>query len=157
MTSSGPLPPRVRRRGDFRLGIPPEEAFDLFTAEGERLWVDGWEPRILSTCGAMEPGAVFLTSHGGEETIWVVLDANRTEGLLRYARVSPGRRAGTVDVRVHPDNGATRVEVAYDLTALGADGEDALRSMDEAGFAEMLTQWKKMIEAAGLTDARNPA
>ena len=156
MTNSGPLPPRVRRRGDFRLAIPPEDAFGLFTAEGERLWVEGWEPRILSA-SATEPSSVFLTSHGGEETIWVVVDADREEGLLRYARVSPGRRAGTVEVRVHPDSGGTRVEVAYDLTALGADGEDALRSMDEAGFAEMLTQWKKMIEAAGLTNSRNPA
>lgn len=156
MTSSGPLPPRVRRRGDFHLAIPPEDAFDLFTAEGERLWVDGWEPRILSACATV-PGSVFLTSHGGEETIWVVVDANREEGLLRYARVSPGRRAGTVEVRIRPDGGGTRVEVAYDLTALGAEGEAVLRSMDEAGFAEMLTQWKKMIEAAGLTNSRNPA
>ena len=156
MTGSGPLPPRIRRRGDFRLGIPPEDAFDLFTAEGERLWVDGWEPRILSACGATEPGVVFLTSHGGEETIWVVLDADGQDGRLRYARVSPGRRAGTVEVRLHPDGGGTRVEVAYDLTALGADGEVAVHSMDEAGFAEMLTQWKKMIEATGLANSRNP-
>lgn len=139
---------RTRQQGSFTLPLPPADAFDLFTAEGERLWVAGWEPVILSGCGATEAGAVFLTDHGGERTIWTVIEFNRAAGRLAYSRVSPGRRAGTVKVRLSPDGASTRVGVAYDLTSLGRDGEEAVRSMDESGFADMLEEWRRLIRAA---------
>ena len=42
----------------------------------------------------------------------------------------------------------TRVEVAYDLTSLGSDGDQAVASMDEAGFECMLEEWHRLIRAA---------
>ena len=138
--------PRTRQKGSFTLPLPSDQAFDLFTAEGERRWLDGWEPEILSDCGALEPGAVFLTDHGGEPTIWTVIEADRSAGRLQYSRVSPGRRAGTVGVQLADENGGTRVHVAYDITALGTAGETAVAAMDAAGFAAMLTDWRQLIE-----------
>jgi hypothetical protein len=139
---------RARQQGSFKLPVPPAEAFDLFTADGERRWVAGWEPVILSGCGATEPGAVFLTEHGGERTIWTLLEADRGAGRLAYSRVSPDRRAGTVKVQLSPDNAGTRVEVAYDITSLGSEGDDAVRSMDEGGFDTMLKEWHRLIREA---------
>lgn len=139
---------RTKQQGSFTLPLRPTEAFDLFTAEGERRWVDGWEPDILSSCGATEPGAVFLTNHGGERTIWTVIEADRAAGRLLYSRVSPGRRAGTVEVRISPDGSGSTIVVAYDITALGQEGEDDVRKMDEAGFAEMLREWERLITGA---------
>lgn len=139
---------RTRQQGSFVLPLPPVHAFDLFTAEGERRWVDGWDPVILSECSATRPGAVFLTDHGGEQTIWTVLEADRAAGRLAYSRVSPGRRAGTVQVRLAADGLGTRVEVAYDITSLGGDGDDLVRSMDEAGLRGMLTDWERRILGA---------
>ncbi len=138
--------PRTRQQGSFTLPIPPSQAFELFTAEGERRWVAGWEPVILSDCAANESGAVFLTDHGGEQTIWTVIDADRSAGRLLYSRVSPGRRAGTVRVELADEGNGTRVRVAYDITALGKGGEPAVAAMDAAGFAAMLAEWKEMIE-----------
>ncbi len=146
MIDSHELPARSRRQGRFDLAIPAADAFELFTAEGERRWVAGWEPKILSDCGALEPGAVFLTDHGGEATIWTVIAADRAVGRLLYSRVSPGRRAGTVEVRIEPDGPRSKITVAYDMTALGPNGEMAVAAMDEAGFAAMLGDWKRLIE-----------
>lgn len=137
---------RTRQKGSFTLPIRPNEAFELFTAEGERRWVEGWEPVVLSDCGALKPGALFLTDHGGEQTVWTVIEVDRLAGRLLYSRVSPGRRAGTVGVRLADDGDGTRVHVAYDITALGAEGEPAVASMDAAGFAAMLADWKRLIE-----------
>ena len=136
---------RTRQQGGFVLPLPPEQALHLFTAEGERLWVDGWDPVILSDCGATEAGAVFLTDHGGEYTIWTVIEADRAAGRLLYSRVSPGRRAGTVAVRLDPEGDGSRVTVAYDMTALGPEGEATIATMDSAGFAEMMRQWHRLI------------
>lgn len=148
MIGSHVLPARSRRRGSFDLAIPAEEAFDLFTAEGERRWVAGWDPTILSACGALERGAVFLTDHGSEATIWTVIAADRGAGRLLYSRVAPGRRAGTVEVGIEPDGSDSTIHVAYDMTALGPDGETVVAGMDEPGFAAMLGEWKRLIDAA---------
>lgn len=139
---------RTRQQGSFVLPLPPDQTFDLFTAEGERRWVAGWDPVFLSDCGATEPGAVFLTDHCGEQTIWTVLEADRSAGRLAYSRVSPGHRAGRVEVDLTADGAGTRVKVAYDLTSLGADGDEAVRSMDRDGFNRMLGEWERLIRAA---------
>lgn len=139
---------RTAQSGAIHVALPPERAFDLFTAEGERLWAPGWDPVVLSGCGGTEPGAVFLTSHGGEETIWTVIEADRAAGRLCYSRVSPGIRAGTVRVRLHPDGAGSRVEVAYDLTALSESGAAAVAAMDPAGFAAMMREWESLVGAA---------
>ena len=148
MMDAHDLPARSRRQGSFDLAIPAAQAFDLFTAEGERRWVAGWDPKILSACGATQPGAVFLTDHNGEETIWTVIAADRPAGRLSYSRVSPGRRAGTVEVRIEPVGSGSKIHVAYDMTALGRAGEPAVTGMTDSGFAAMLGEWKRLVEAA---------
>lgn len=139
---------RTRQRGSFDLPLAAYDAFDLFTAEGERRWVEGWNPAVLSGGDGSEPGSIFLTDHGGEHCIWTVIDANRQAGRLHYSRVSPGRRAGTVRVEIASRNGGSRISVSYDITALGPDGEAAVLAMDEDGFAEMLEQWRRRILAS---------
>jgi hypothetical protein len=138
-------PVRTRQQGAFCLPLAAQQAFDLFTAEGERRWVPGWEPVFLSSCGGNEAGAVFLTDHGGEQTIWTLIEADRERGKLLYSRVSPGRRAGTVRVEIEPISSGSEIAVSYDLTALGPDGEVVVRTMDRGGFATMLAQWRRMI------------
>ena len=136
---------RATHEGSFHLALAPDRAFELFTPEGERRWVPGWDPLML---GELGPGTIFLTDHDGEQTIWTILEADRGAGRLFYSRVSPGRRAGTVRVTLAPDGDGTSVTVAYDLTALGPDGEAAVASMAEMGFVAMLRRWEEMIGAA---------
>lgn len=147
------LPLRTRQQGTIDLPVAADEAFDLFTAEGERRWVPGWNPVILSACGCQEPGAVFLTDHGGEHTIWTVIEADRQLGRLRYSRVSLGQRAGTVRVDITPSGSGSQIAVAYDLTALGPGGAAVVRTMERGGFAVMLAEWRRMIvRSLGLED-----
>lgn len=141
-------PIRTVQTGDFSLPLPADEAFELFTAEGERRWVEGWNPVVLSSCGGHMSGAVFLTDHGGEQTIWTVIEADRDAGRLLYSRVSPGRRAGTVRVEVQPRDNGSEIAVTYDLTALSLEGERVVRTMDKCGFAAMLEEWRRLILAS---------
>lgn len=77
-----------------------------------------------------------------------MIEADHATGRLRYSRVSPGRRAGTVEVRIEPAGPRSRIHVAYDMTALGRAGEPAVTGMTESGFAAMLGEWKRLIDAA---------
>jgi hypothetical protein len=58
----------VRCTGEVPVAQPPEVAILQFTAEGERVWVPGWEPTYPAG-DADSAGTVFLTSaHGREAT-----------------------------------------------------------------------------------------
>jgi hypothetical protein len=118
--------------GTIHVPLPPDKALELFTPEGERDWVPGWEPRHHSH-------TVFATGHGGSDTLWVITDHEPRR--MRYARVTPGVHAGTVEVRCHPDGEDTRADVTYDLTALSPNALDPF----VAGFDAMLAEWERMI------------
>ena len=117
----------------LRVPLPPERALHLFTPVGERAWAPGWDPVFpageAGDGGA--PGTVFLT--GG--STWVVVD--REPDRVRYARVLPGVRAGTVEVRLRPDGPDTLADVTYETTALS-----------DAPFDPELAHWEQEIRAA---------
>jgi hypothetical protein len=100
---------------------------------GERAWAPGWDPVFPAgeAGDGAAPGTVFLT---GAST-WVVVD--RTADRVRYARVTPGVRAGTVEVRLRPDGDETLADVTYVTTAL-----------DDQPFDPGVAHWEQAIRAA---------
>ena len=141
----------VRHTGTLRVDAPPQHAFQLFTAPGERLWVDGWDPDVLRGGDGRSRGSVFVTDAHGDQACWIVIDYDEDALHARYARVAPGSRAGTVEVRARDDGaGATEVEVTYELTALTDAGNEQLAAFDATAYAQMLTDWERMIHDADL-------
>ncbi|MFF5213445.1 SRPBCC family protein [Streptosporangium sp. NPDC000396] len=135
----------MRLTGTLTVGLPPREAFRLFTARGEQDWVAGWKPRFpVPTGDDTVPGTVFETDADGRTTTWIV--TGRDEGAsISYARVTPGHRAGTVEVTLKDAGGRSEVTVAYDLTPLT---DDAARELAEFadGYPAFLRSWQDAIE-----------
>jgi hypothetical protein len=133
---------RVVCTGEVRVALAPEEAIELFTAEGERGWAGPeWDPAYP----AEDDDTVFVTEAHGHETVWIT--AERSPLTRRYARVALGVDAGTVTVRCRPEGDATIAEVTYDLTALTPDGDTRLRHF-AADYAAFLAEWERAIAAA---------
>ena len=124
----------MKLTGAITVPLPPTKAIELFTPEGERDWVPGWDPNHHSD-------TVFTTDHGGAHTTWVVLAAE--PGTVRYARVSDDR-AGTVEVCCRPQGDGTQADVTYDLTPLEPHALDDFA----ASYAAMLEEWERMIAEA---------
>jgi hypothetical protein len=121
------------------VALPPERAMHLFTPVGERLWASHWDPRFPAgeRGDGSAPGTVFLTG----DTHWVVVD--RAPGRVRYARVTPGVRAGTVEVALRADGEATIADVTYDITPLaGADDYDPAIHEWEPAIAAIAPDWR---------------
>lgn len=137
------------RAGSLTLPVPPDRALPFFSPEGERLWVPGWDPVAHHAPGGSlsVPGAVFETAHGGETTLWMVLEFDRERLRARYARITPGSRLGTVEVVCHADGDRTRVDVRYELTSLAPAGEAVLAQMTEESYAAMLADWHRKVLA----------
>lgn len=147
-------PLRIANSGSFELPLPPDKAFDLFTAEGERLWVPGWSPTILGTL-PQHPGLVFLTEADGKQTIWTVIESDRAALKHVYSRVTPGQTAAIVEVRLRATGTGSQIEVSYDLTSLSEDGESALDSYADPHFGEMMDKWRSLVGA--MLSSRQPA
>ena len=133
----------VLRAAEITVELPADQAMELFTSEGERRWVDGWDPQYPADDRREGPGMVFTTEHGGHQTTWVMVD-QRPESV-RYARVTQGMTAGTVAVDVvGSGEHSTRVRVTYDLTALSSAGESWLDAFD-ADYDTTIAGWSTEI------------
>ena len=141
----------ITRTGTVHVEASPEHVFPLFTAPGERLWVPGWDPQILTGGHGLERGSVWLTGNGADRTIWLVVDYDPESLHARYARITPESRAGWVEVFARPDgNGGADVEVTYQLTPLNEHGIEVLAGFDEEAYTQMMAEWEKLIRAANL-------
>jgi hypothetical protein len=56
------------------VALPPKQAIELFTPEGERKWSAGWDPVYPRPERTAGPGAVFITGHDGHTTTWTMVD-----------------------------------------------------------------------------------
>jgi hypothetical protein len=98
------------------------------------------------------PGTVFTTESDGGTATWIVLE--RRDDGMSYARVAPGRIAGTVSVTCSQADIAdeTLVTVRYDVTSLGPEGAAFVEEL-EAGYDGFLDEWRHEI-LAGLARER---
>ncbi|MFZ5543023.1 MAG: SRPBCC family protein [Pseudomonadota bacterium] len=142
----------VQSRHRITVDAPVDKCFMFFTPAGETLWVDGWQPRYLHPAdGRTEPGMVFTTGEVADHTIWMLVDFDRAAHYSRYARVTPGSRAGFVEVRCRAlAAGRTEVEVGYTLTALNEQGAQLLQAFEGERFMQMIDGWAR--EIAGRLD-----
>jgi hypothetical protein len=131
---------------------PLEGAMALFTPEGEREWIPGWAPEYFFRAEDDGPDTAFRTTEGGEETLWMVLDADLEDGSAGYARVTPGSRMGTVMIDGEAiDNTSCWITVTYELTALSEVGNAVLKAFTAKAFAAMIREWERAIAALDAT------
>ena len=141
----------IRHSGTLHVDASPRHAFQLFTAPGEKFWIVGWDPAVVSGGDGRCKGAVFVTNTAGDKAYWVVVDYDDEALYARYARIAPRTRAGTVEVRAHDDGaGSTDVKVTFELTALTEEGNESPAGFDGAAFGQMLADWERLIRDANL-------
>ena len=137
----------VQREAQFNVALSVEEARALFTPEGERRWAgEAWDPHYPDPARLDEPGAVFVTTSGGRQTVWVMVDASST--AIRYVRTTANVDSGIVEVTCEGRGPAeTLVTVAYDVTALGPEGEAALADFAD-DYEAYIASWGSEIKTA---------
>lgn len=135
----------MRESGEVRVGLPPTEAFALFTPEGESRWAEGWHPTFFALrSDTSAPGSAFSVAHGDATSTWIVTD--RVDGTsIRYARWV-NDTIGLVEVTCRPADGGTVATVVYDVTGMTPDGDARVRDLAHH-YSEFLGEWTQAIAA----------
>jgi hypothetical protein len=135
---------RVRLRGSVRVPVDPKAAFLLFTPLGEERWAEGWDPHFLTPSDDdSEPGTVFEVLHGSQSSTWIVC-GRELERSISYARVVPGRSAGTITVTLDARLEGSVATIEYDLTALSHAAEAELATF-ASHYEQFLAGWERAI------------
>ena len=129
------------------LPLPADEALELFTPEGERLWIADWRPRYhYPANGETIEGMVFLTGEGSELTYWTMMDFVIVRHRVRYSRVTPGSRSTIVEVVCIPGGDRQcQAEVSYALTGLSEEGNTAIDGFVGDVYVAMIESWREKI------------
>ena len=138
----------VDRTGGFAMAVPVSRAFPLFSAEGERRWVAGWDPRFFSPAGPQaREGLVFQTTKKdvGIAT-WIQTRHEPAKGVASFVYVIPNHHVAMVDVRVAADGErGSRASVRYRMTSLSAGADDFVRAFGTA-FDGFMVHWRHAIQ-----------
>jgi len=141
-------PSATTLRGRLVVNADVDEAFPLFSPEGERLWVPGWDPELLHPPGAVwEEGQIFRTREELGDAVWLVTRLDRGQHAVEYHRVEPGRYVANITVRCRalPD-GRTEVSTAYSFVGLSEAGNGEIEAMTQKAYDEKMSRWADWID-----------
>lgn len=143
---------QVIRDGSFELNTNADQALPFFTPEGERAWVNGWDPKPVypeQKGVAFQANAVFRLNADGDQSIWTILEANLNEHVAEYVYVVEGERLSRVRVQIESLTGSRcRVRVRYVHTAISEKGLHFIATVTEAAYTQKMRDWQRMVSAA---------
>lgn len=122
----------VRNEFEFTAHAPYQIVGPLFGAEGERAWSGGhWDPHFLYPLPAQDiQGAVFTIRHGHGKAYWINTSFDKNARHFQYVYVIPEAMVVLIDVRFSEvDAGNTKVNVAYERTALDARANEHVQEL----------------------------
>lgn len=142
---------RVKHSADFQLDQPADILFPLFSAEGEKLWVPGWDYQNVMGATELHEDYIFLTrdhDHAAKDAIWLVKRYEPDNGLVAFYKVEPEEKVGIITVTCTALSEAkTNVNVTYEYIALSQSGRDFVNSFSSQDYENFIGEWQQLLEA----------
>ena len=135
------------RTGSFDLPCDADTAFPLFSPEGERNWVPGWNPvPVFPETIAFRPNTVFRLGQGSDESVWTILEADWQTHRAEYVRTAHASHTARIGVKIEPvAPNRSRVTVSYAVTAFGEHASAVMEPFSESAYAQRMRDWQQQI------------
>ncbi|NKB22909.1 MAG: hypothetical protein GKR87_00625 [Kiritimatiellae bacterium] len=130
--------------------IPIEQAFHLFSPEGEKEWVLGWNYQNLMGTTELCEDYIFTTKthdHTATKALWIVKHYDPGNYVIELYRVEPEEKIGVIRVTCS-DSGqeTTDVTVTYRCVALSTTGEQFINSFTKDHYNDFITEWQSLLQ-----------
>jgi hypothetical protein len=135
------------RSFEFMAQAPLAEVAPLFGAYRERVWAPDWDPRCIWPASAEDrSGMVFTVSGAHGTAIWINTCLDLQNGRVQYVAVLEKVMTTLITLQLTPQEGATRVAVCYERTALRPDADAWVARMADQD-ARAGDEWSAQIYA----------
>ena len=139
----------VKHSEKFRIDQPIETLFPLFSAEGEKLWVPGWDYENIMGSNDLHEDYIFLTKnhdHASTDAIWLVKRYDPESFLVQFYKVEPEDKVGVITVQcIQIDKRLTEVEVTYEYTGLSEKGDEFVDGFTSTQYKEFIGEWNSLL------------
>ena len=132
----------------FEMPIPIDTLFPLFSPEGEKDWVPGWDYENVMGTTELGEDYVFLTKahdHGTTEAIWIVKKYDPKFHYVQFYKIEPEDKLGIVTVQCSELAESTKVQVTYKYMALSEKGEMFVSEFNESVYEEFIGEWQTLL------------
>jgi signal peptidase I len=139
----------VSRTKAFEIAISIKDLFPLFSPEGEKYWVPGWDYENVMGTTELSEDYVFLTKahdHRTKDAIWIVKKYDPKSHFVQFYKIEPGDKIGVVTVKCSEQEAErTSVEVTYKYIALSATGEGFVSEFSESIYEKFIGEWQTLL------------
>ena len=139
----------VKHTADFRIRQPIEILFPLFSAEGEKLWVPGWDYENIMGYTDLHEDYIFLTKnhdHASTDAIWLVKQLKPKSHYVQFYKVEPGDKVGIITVQCTKINESlTEVEVGYEYIGLSKKGDEFIENFTSTEYKAFIKEWNSLL------------
>lgn len=133
----------------FKMNVPIADIFPLFSPEGEKHWVPGWDYENVMGTTELSDDYVFLTKthdHGTSDAIWIVKKYDPKLHFVQFYKIEPGEKIGLVTVKcTELEASKTMIRVTYKYLALSKGGEEFITVFNENTYEEFIDEWQKLL------------
>ena len=133
----------------FKMNVPIADIFPLFSPEGEKHWVPGWDYKNVMGTTELSDDYVFLTKthdHGTSDAIWIVKKYDPKLHFVQFYKIEPGEKIGVVTVKcTELEASKTMIRVTYKYLALSKGGEEFITVFNESTYEEFIDEWQKFL------------
>ena len=139
----------VKHTLDFQISQPIDVLFPLFSAEGEKLWVPGWDYENVMGTSDLHEDYFFLTKnhdHASTDAIWLVKRYKPESYFVQFYKVEPEDKVGIITVQCTIVNESlTQVEVSYEYIGLSKKGDGFIENFTSAAYKEYIAKWNSLL------------
>ncbi len=149
VNSQGGLLNTVKHTAGFEMSQPVDKLFQLFSPEGEKLWVPGWDYENITGSTELCEDYIFLTKnhdHASTAAIWLVKRYDPESYLVQFYKVEPEDKVGIVTVQCSKKaENVTHVEVSYEYVGLTEKGRNFIDAFTHDKYKKFIDGWKDLL------------
>ena len=142
---------RIKHSAAFQLDQPADVLFPLFSADGEKLWVPGWDYENVMGSTDLHEDYVFLTEnhdHAANKAIWIVKRYEPSEYLVEFYKVEPEEKVGIITVKCSAmSDSKSNVSVTYEYISLTERGSEFIGRFTSDVYEDFIGEWQQLLVA----------
>jgi hypothetical protein len=139
----------VEHSKNFIINQPIENLFPLFSAEGEKLWVPGWDYENVMGYNDLHEDYIFITQshdHASSKAIWLVKRHDPDAHFVEFYKVEPEDKVGVISVKCFQiEESKTEIEVTYHYISISKRGDEFIKHFTTEEYSKFIGEWEKLL------------